>query len=128
LSDRIRATETAEFGTVISGLLGAGVDLDAAVEGSLGGVLAAIEQSYGLSLGDVQSVAERIRPGRAAALLVIEYAWAREFGNTVTRSGGKMAAQGFLTWDALMMAGKEIEAIVQAEVVVELFEPIQMEA
>lgn len=124
----LSSAEAAEFGSVINGLLSAGAGPGMAVEGDLPGALAAVEQSYGLSLGDVQAVADRIRPGTAAGLLVVEHTWAIEFRDAVARAGGKMAAQGFLTPQAIMMVGKELEAILSAEVVVALSEAIQLEA
>jgi len=87
-----------------------------------------IGQSYGLSLLDVQSVAERIRPGTAAGLLIIEHTWAIDFSGAVARAGGKMAAQGFLTRQAIMMLGKELEAVAEAGMALELSDAIQMEA
>jgi hypothetical protein len=122
-------TEATEFGSVISGLLDAGAaSRGGAVEGTLADSLAVIESSYGLGLGDIQAVAERIRPGSAAGMLVIEHTWAIEFGEAVRQAGGKMAAQGFLTQEAVMKVGEELEAIAEAEVAIELSEVIQEEA
>ena len=122
-------TEAAEFGSVIGGLLDAGAARrGGAVEGSLSASLAAVEASYGLDLGDIQAVAERIRPGSAAALVVIEHTWAREFAEAVGLAGGKMAAQGFLTRQAVMKVGEELEAMAEAETAIELSEAIQEEA
>lgn len=121
--------EAAEFGSVIEGLLDAGAaSRGGAVEGTLSDALAAVESSYGLGLGDIQAVAERILPGSAAALLVIEHTWAIEFGDTLRQAGGKLAAQGFLTREAVMKVGEELEAIAEAEVAIELSEAIQVEA
>ena len=121
--------EAAEFGSVIGGLLDAGAaSRGGGVEGTLSDALAVVESSYGLGLGDIQAVAERIRPGSAAGLLVIEHTWAIEFGEAVRQAGGKMAAQGFLTREAIMKVGEELEAIAEAEVAIELSELIQEEA
>ena len=117
------------FGSVIGGLLDAGTaSRGGAVEGSLSASLAAVEASYGLDLGDIQAVAERIRPGSAAGLVVIEHTWAREFAEAVGQAGGKMAAQGFLTRQAVMKVGEELKAIAEAEMAIELSEAIQEEA
>jgi uncharacterized membrane protein len=122
-------TEAAEFGSVIGGLLDAGAaSRGGAVEGTLSASLAAVEASYGLDLGDIQAVAERIRPGSAAGLVVIEHTWAREFAEAVGQAGGKMAAQGFLTRQAVMKVGEELVAIAEAETAIELSEAIQEEA
>jgi hypothetical protein len=121
--------EAAEFGSVIGGLLDAGAaSRGGAVEGTLSATLAAVESSYGLGLGDIQAVAEGIQPGSAAGLLVIEHTWATEFADAVGQAGGKMAAQGFLTRQAVMKVGEELEALAEAEVAIELSEAIQEEA
>jgi hypothetical protein len=122
-------TEAAEFGSVIGGLLDIGAaSRGGAMEGTLADALAVVESSYGLGLGDIQTVTERIRPGSAAAMLVIEHTWALEFGSAVQEAGGKLAAQGFLTREAVMKVGEELEAIADAEVAIELSEAIQVEA
>jgi uncharacterized membrane protein len=121
--------EAAEFGSVIGGLLDAGAaSRGGAVEGSLSASLAAVEASYGLDLGDIRAVAERMMPGSAAGLVVIEHTWARDFAEAVGQAGGKVAAQGFLTRQAVMKVGEELEAIAEAEVAIELSEAIQEEA
>jgi hypothetical protein len=122
-------TEAAEFGSVIGGLLDAGAaSRGGAVEGSLAASLAAVEASYGLDLGDIQAVAEKMRLGSAAALVVIEHTWAREFAEAVGQAGGQMAAQGFLTRQAVMKVGEELVAIAEAGMAIELSEEIQEEA
>jgi hypothetical protein len=122
----LSSSEAAEFGAVITGLLSAGAGMD--IKAELPAALAAVEQSYGLNLGDVRAVIDRIRPGTAAGLLVIEHTWAIGFRDAVARAGGKMAVQGFLTPQAVMMVGKELEAILGAEIAVALSEAIQLEA
>ena len=125
----LSSAEAAEFGSVIGGLLDAGAARrGGAVEGTLSASLAAVEQSYGLGLGDIQAVAEGIRPGSAAGLLVIEHTWATDFGEALRQAGGKLAAQGFLTRQAVMKVGEELEALAEAEVAIELSEAIQEEA
>ena len=125
----LSSAQAAEFGSVIGGLLGAGAGGGGDVAGGeLSDALAAVEHSYGLGLGDIQAVAEQIQPGSAAALFVIEHTWAIEFGNTLVQAGGKMAAQGFLTRQAVMKVGEELEAIAEAEAAIELSEAIQVEA
>jgi uncharacterized membrane protein len=118
--------EAMEFGSVIRGLLAEGAQ--APVEGTLSGALEAVGQSYGLTFGDVKAVAERMRPGTAAALLLIEHTWATDFAAALREAGGKLAAQGFLTRDALMMVGAELEAQVEACEAVLASESVQAEA
>jgi uncharacterized membrane protein len=125
----LSAKERVEFGAVIGGLLGAGAGgEEGAVEGSMSGALAAAEQSYGLSTADLKAVADRIRPGSAAALLLIEHTWATPFRDAVVRAGGQVQAQGYLTPQALFMVGKELEAQVEAVEAIAASEAIQKEA
>jgi hypothetical protein len=125
----LSSAEAAEFGSVIEGLLDAGAaSRGGAVEGTLPAALAAVEASYGLGLGDIQAVADQIRPGSAAALVAIEHKWAIEFGEAVGQAGGKLAAQGFLTRQAVMKVGEELEALAEADWAIELSEAIQAEA
>ncbi len=125
----LSSAEAAEFGSVINGLLDAGAaSRGGGVEGSLPASLAAVEASYGLGLGDIQAVADWIRPGSAAGLAVIEHTWAIEFGEAVSQAGGKLAAQGFLTRQAVMKVGEELEALAEAEWAIDVSEAIQAEA
>jgi uncharacterized membrane protein len=121
--------ETIEFGAVIGGLIGAGAGgAEGAASGSLEGALIAAEHNYGLSAEDLFAAADRIKPGAAAALLMIEHTWAIGFGTAVRESGGKMAAQGFLTPETLFLVGAELEAQVEAVEAIAISEAIKYEA
>jgi hypothetical protein len=126
----LSSAESAELGSVIQGLLDAGAaSRGGAVEGDLPASLAAVEASYGLGLGDIQAVADRIVPGSAAGLVVIEHTWAIEFTEAMQQAGGKLAAQGFLTRQAVMKVGEELEAlegsdVIQAEAAYEAAEAV----
>ena len=121
--------ETIEFGAVIGGLIGLGAGgAEGAAAGSLEGALIAAEHNYGLSAEDLFAAADRIKPGAAAALLMIEHTWAIGFRNAVAESGGKMAVQGFLTPETLFLVGAELEAQVEAVEAIAVSEAIQMVA
>ena len=125
----LSSAESAELGSVIQGLLDAGAaSRGGAVEGDLPASLAAVEASYGLGLGDIQAVANEIVPGSAAGLAVIEHTWAIDFAEALQRAGGKLAAQGFLTRQAVMKVGAELEALAEAEWAIEVSDAIQTEA
>jgi hypothetical protein len=125
----LSSAEAAEFGSVIEGLLDTGAaSRGGAVEGTLPASLAAVEASYGLGLGDIKAVADQIRPGSAAGLAVIEHTWAVEFGEAVRQASGNLAAQGFLTRQAVMKVGEELEAMAEAEWAIEVSDVIQTEA
>jgi uncharacterized membrane protein len=128
--------EQIEFGAVIGGLLGAGMGGEEGAEiGALEGALAAAEHSYGLTAADVQDMADKLMPGDAAALLMIEHTWAIDFRDALRDAGGMMLGQGFLTPGTLMLIGAELEAqaaalaaIEEAAVVVAASEIIEEEA
>lgn len=121
--------EAIEFGAVIGGLIGAGVGgTVGAVEGAVEGALAAVEHSYGMSMEDVQNVADGLAPGDAAALLLVEHTWAKRFSGAVRNAGGRTLAQGFLTPETLMLVGAELEAQAEAVAAIELSDAIKVEA
>jgi len=52
----------------------------------------------------VTSLAAAIEPGRSAAVLVWENAWAAPFGSAVRRAGGQLVASGRIPTQALLAA------------------------
>ena len=115
--------ERVEFGAVIGGLLGMGAGgVEGAIEGAAEGALVALEEHYGLTWSDVQEMADGLEPGTAAAVMLFEHTWATDFAAAMIDAGGHMLAQGFLTRDALMMVGAELEAMVEAQEAIELAE------
>lgn len=105
------------FGALIDPLLGlettikAHPDAAPALEAML-----SPEQGPGLSLEEIRAAAVNLAPGTAAALVLIEHAWALGLGAAIVEAGGRMVAQGFLTRDALLAVRRELNAIVAAEV------------
>lgn len=117
--------EQITYGSVISRMLGMSGDES---KGNLYDMITAVEHSYGLDIHDFLAMADRIKPDSAAALLLIEHAWATHFSELIAEGGGQMAAQGFLTRKTMGMVGKEIEAQVQAVTAVENSLAVQQEA
>lgn len=108
------------FGALIDPLLGLVATTEAYPEQGDGQEsLLAPAQGPGLDLDMVRTAITDLAPGTAAALLVIEHAWAIGLGTAIVHAGGRMVAQGFLTRDAILAVGKELNAIVEAEVAVE---------
>lgn len=116
--------ESMEYGALIGDLFGAGaggsVDASTAAE-----TLATAEHDYGLTVADIHEVAAEIAPGTAAGILLVEHRWAAGFKYAVREAGVRMLAQGYLTPDALLMIGKEVQAIVEAEATIELAEAVK---
>jgi len=118
--------ERIEFGAVIGGLLGMGAGgVEGAIEGAVEGALVAVEKHYGLTWSDVQEMADELEPGTAGAVLLFEHTWATGFAEALQDAGGHMLAQGFLTRDALMMVGTELEAMVEAQEAIEMADAVK---
>lgn len=120
--------EAMEFGAVIGGLLGGVADPAGRSPGTLRGALATIESSFGMGVVELQEVTEQLRPGGAAAILVIEHTWATGFSRAIQNAGGRMLAQGFLTRDALLMVGEELEAQAEAAASVHAADVVKVKA
>lgn len=122
----LSAEEEIEIGAVIGAMLGLGAGGEAgAIEGAAAGALAAAENQYGLTIEDIQDVAAQLEPGTAAGFLLVEHVWAAGFKHAIRDAGGRMVAQGFITPEALMMVGAEIQAIAEAEAAIELADAIK---
>ncbi len=50
----------------------------------------------------------------SAGILLVEHAWARQLRTAVRATGGVPVAQGFLTPEAIMLVGGELQAMVSA--------------
>lgn len=112
------------FGAVLDPLLG----LAATVESQPGGApdtMLSPDSGPGLGLSEIRAAAADLAPGTAAALLVVEHAWAIGLGTAIVEAGGRMVAQGFLTRDALLAVGQELNALVEAEVAIERAEAVK---
>jgi uncharacterized membrane protein len=108
------------FGALLDPLLGLAATVEAQPVGAPSPDTALLAESGpGLGLDEIHAAAADLAPGTAAALLVVEHAWAIGLGTALVEAGGRMVAQGFLTRDALLAVGRELNAIVEAEVAVE---------
>jgi uncharacterized membrane protein len=83
---------------------------------------AVADNAFGFGIADLQKVTETIEPGKSALLLLIEHTWALELKGAVRGAGGVPLVQGFITPEALMMVGAEVEAIAEAENTIALAE------
>ncbi len=121
--------ETVEFGRVIGKLLGlSGLDAGEASAEVVEMTLAAASHSVGLDYKGLQQLVEDLQPGKAFGVLMFEHTWAIPLRDAIRRAGGVPLAQGFMTQEALMMVGKELEAIVEAEATIEVAEIVKAAA
>lgn len=109
--------EATEFGALLDQMLG--LQAGSAEADGLPEAILSPEQGLGMSLEEIRVIAATLTPGTATALVLIEHAWAIGLGAAINAAGGRMVAQGFLTRDALLMVGRELDAIVEAEVAIE---------
>ena len=119
-------TEQAEFGAFIGLLIGAGAAREAGgAPLTSGSALEAVEKTIGLNLADLNGVIDTLQPGQAAAILVVEHTWAIGLRDAVRNAGGVPLAQGFLSPEALIMVGRELEAMAEAEQAIEVSQVIK---
>lgn len=121
--------ESVEFGQVVGKLLGmptmeGGEASAEAVERTL----AAASHSVGLDYEGLHQVVADLAPGKAFGVLMFEHTWAIPLRDAIRRAGGVPLAQGFLTQEALIMVGAELQAIADAEQTIEVAEIIKSAA
>lgn len=122
----LTAEEEIEYGALIGGLMGMGAEgAEGAAAGMEAEALAAAENSLGVTADDVQSLADDLESGTAAAILLIEHTWAVCLKAAIREAGGHTLMQGFLTPEALLMVGQELEAMAEAEAAIEVAETIK---
>jgi hypothetical protein len=121
--------EEIEFGAVLGGLLGLGAQGDAgALAGAEEGALAAMAGIHGMTVSNVRALGESLAPGAAAALLLLEHTWAIPLRDALRRLGAYPIAQGFLTPEAVMLVGAELQAMAEAAAAIELAETVKAAA
>jgi len=107
--------ESLEFGAVVGSLLGFGMAGEEGAEaGAIAGALSIAENNYGVGIDMLESLAGDIEPGTSALLLLIEHTWAIGLRDAVRNAGGVVLSQAMLTPEALMLAGAELGALLDA--------------
>jgi uncharacterized membrane protein len=114
------------LGAVVGGLMGyiAGGE-EVAIQAADETARAIAEGAFGLGLGDLQNIKDKIGPGQAALLLLVEHTWATALKGAVRGAGGVPLLQGFLTPEALVLVGAEVRAAVEAEATIALAEAVK---
>jgi uncharacterized membrane protein len=117
----LTADETVEFGKVIGKLVG----VEEMVKGEASAELmektmAAAMHSVGLDYPGLRKVVQNLPEGKAFGVLMFEHTWAIPLRDALRRVGGIPLAQGFLTQEALVMVGEELQAIADAEQTIEV--------
>jgi uncharacterized membrane protein len=121
--------ESVEFGQVIGKLLGvSGLEAGEASAEAIERTLAAASHSVGLDYNGLRQVVEDLMPGKAFGVLMFEHTWAIPLRDAIRRAGGVPLAQGFLTQEAMIMVGEELQAIADAERTIEVAQIVKSAA
>ena len=116
----VEGDEAAAFGEVIDRLVGiaegAGNERPAPESGA--------DRSFGIGPDQLAELAADLEPGDSVGMLLFEHTWASELKAAIRTTGGYPIAQGFLTPEAAMMVGAEVQAIAEAEAAIELADAI----
>ncbi len=122
----LRPREQEAVGSMLKKLMGLSDEVSAEIAPSDAIQLAT--ESFGLGLGDLTALKDSIEPGTALALLLVEHAWAAEFTHAMRAAGGVPILQGFLTREAVMLVGSEMEAALEAQRVMAAAESVETAA
>ena len=107
--------QTGEVGAIIDKLIDMGAETISDPEArQLLGALTLAERDYGLSEEQIYAIAADITPGTATLVLLFEHSWAKQLKAAITRAGGVMLAQGFISPEALLKVGPELARAVAA--------------
>jgi hypothetical protein len=116
----IDADEAAEFGAVIDRLMG----IAEGAGNESAAVDTAVDRSFGIGPDQLAEIADDLAPGDSVGILLFEHTWAAELKAAIRTTGGFPIAQGFLTPEAALMVGAEVQAIAEAEAAIELADAI----
>ena len=103
--------ERIQLGAAIGALIGFGA---AGEEGAVAGADAVAERIYnkggefGLNPDQIKRIAKDMRKGTAAALMLIEHLWAKEFKEIGRKMDGVVLANTFITPEALVALGAKL--------------------
>src|SRR6266568_7261208 len=65
---------------------------------------------------DAQALADSLQPGTALAFLLVEHHWAAPLFDAIAEAGGTLIGEGFLTSEAGLVVGAEVDALLTAVV------------
>ena len=115
--------EAAEVGRVLGKLLDISeIGVQDVVEIAIERTMAAATATLGLDYQSLRQVVADLQPGKAFGVLMFEHTWAIPLAAAIRRAGGVPLAQGFVTPEALVMVGEELNAIADAITAIEVSE------
>jgi hypothetical protein len=116
--------ELAEYGNLLRNLLG----IDHKGDRPSGPSKTEGSRVSGITREELLGLVDDIPPGTVIAVMLFEHTWAAGFAQAAREAGGHLLAQGILTRDAVMVVGRELEAIAEAEMVIEAAEAVKAAA
>lgn len=117
--------ELADFGSVLGAMLGLNKPDQATDMDALGTALEMAKANFGLNYSDVRDLADKIKPGQAAGIMLFENMWAMDLVEAIRNSGGRVIVQGYVTAGAMKMVGAELRAVVDARRTIEAAEVVK---
>ncbi|WP_342677465.1 DUF1269 domain-containing protein [Methanofollis sp. UBA420] len=107
--------ERMRFGAVVGALIGFGAaGKEGARAGAEAGAERVAEYDFGIAADDLATIADAIPADSAAAVMLIEHTWAIGLKQALRDAGGFVLAQGMVTPEALLLAGADLAAAVEA--------------
>jgi uncharacterized membrane protein len=116
--------EQAKFGAMLGKIMGIEPG-DGVHDADVHDMMAIATTNFGLGAQDAKDIANHIPNGTAAAVLLVEHQWAADLKSAVHSAGGELLAQGFLTPEALVVVGRELQATIEAEDAIEAAEIVK---
>jgi len=86
------------------------------------------EAHYVMGPGEINDLVHLIPQGSSAIVVLLEHAWARKLHEATVQAGGLMLAQGMIDPNGLVLFQKELEAIQEADTVIETAQAVEAEA
>jgi len=108
-----------EFGSVLGAMLGLNKPGAAANPETLVAALEMAKANFGLNFSNVQDLANKIKPGQAAGIMLFENMWATDFQKAIRKSGGRTVIQGYLAPRTMTVVGAELRAMADAQQTIE---------
>jgi DNA-binding CsgD family transcriptional regulator len=84
--------------------------------------------SSGFDPTDAVALAHSLPPGTSLAFLLIEHGWAQPLFDAIADTGGELVGEGFLTAEAGLIVGAEVEAMEEAVEVIAAAHAAEAEA
>jgi uncharacterized membrane protein len=122
--------ERLEWGAVVGGLIGLGYNGEEGMEtGAVIGEVMVSQNDFGLLAEDLKEIlAQDLKPGMSAMVVLFEHAWALPLKQTIVENGGVLLAQGLISPVDLVNVGAALSDAVEAEKQLEAEDKMQKSA